>query len=174
MKFPFSPRRSFFLGFLGTVGLMATAFYFQFQEGLEPCPLCISQRLGVVLVGLVMLAGSIHATRNSRVRVYALLGGLAAALGSAISLRHLYIQHLPEDKVPACGPGLSYMFQYFPLGDTLKAMVTGTGDCAHVDWTFLGFSMPFWVLLAFLGLGLWSVAQWWNLPTASKGRQSAP
>jgi disulfide bond formation protein DsbB len=168
MHFPFSPRLSFLFGFLATVGLMATAFYFQFQEGLEPCPLCISQRLGVVLVGLVMLVGAIHATAPSRVRIYAVLGGLAASFGAAISIRHLYIQHLPEDELPACGPGLSYMFQYFPLGDTLKAMVTGTGDCAHVDWTFLGFSMPFWVLLAFLGLGLWSAAQWWNASAPSR------
>lgn len=168
MHFPFSPRLSFLFGFLATVGLMATAFYFQFQEGLEPCPLCISQRLGVVLVGLVMLVGALHATAPSRVRIYAVLGGLAASFGAAISIRHLYIQHLPEDELPACGPGLSYMFQYFPLGDTLKAMVTGTGDCAHVDWTFLGFSMPFWVLLAFLGLGIWSVAQWWNASAPSR------
>ena len=164
MNFPLSPRKAFFLGFVGTASLMGAAFYFQFQEGLEPCPLCISQRLGVILVGLIMLAGSLHAVKPSRVRIYAVLGLLASLMGAAISLRHLYIQHLPEDKVPACGPGLSYMLQYFPLGETLKAMLSGTGDCAHVDWTFLGFSMPFWVLLAFLGLGTWSMAQWWNQP----------
>lgn len=162
MKFPFSPRKAFFVGFLGTVGLMACAFYFQFQEGLEPCPLCISQRLGVILVGLVLFIGSLHAVTTYRVRIYASLGLLASLMGAAVSLRHLYIQHLPEDKVPACGPGLTYMLQYFPLGETVKAMLSGTGDCAHVDWTFLGFSMPFWVLLAFMGLGIWSIAQWWN------------
>lgn len=162
MKFPFSPRKAFFLGFLGTVGLMATAFYFQFQEGLEPCPLCISQRLGVILVGLILFIGSVHAVTTYRVRIYASLGLLASLMGAAVSLRHLYIQHLPEDKVPACGPGLTYMLQYFPLGETVKAMLSGTGDCAHVDWTLLGLSMPFWVLMAFMGLGTWSMAQWWN------------
>jgi protein dithiol:quinone oxidoreductase len=162
MTFPIPARWAFFAGFLTTVFLMGIALYFQFQEGLEPCPLCISQRLGVILTGLVMLVGSLHATQPSRVRIYAVLGFLSAMLGAAISIRHLYIQHLPEDKVPACGPGLSYMLEYFPLGETLKAMLSGTGDCARVDWTLFGFSMPFWVLLAFLALGAWSLAQCWN------------
>lgn len=157
-------RWAFTLGFLATLTLLGIAFYFQFKEGLEPCPLCISQRLAVVLVGLVMGIAALHNPGPRGIRIYAMLAGLASLLGASISARHLYIQHLPADQVPACGPGLSYMFQYFPLGETLKAMVSGTGDCAHVDWTLLGFSMPFWVLLSFFALAAWSLLQYWNLP----------
>lgn len=161
-------RNGFLLGFLFCVGLMLSAFYFQFVGKLDPCPLCISQRVMVVAVGLVMLAATLHKPGPGGVRVYAVASALTALLGASISARHVWIQHLPADEVPACGPGLSYMFQYFPLSDTLKAMVTGTGDCAKVDWTLLGLSMPFWVLLCFLGLAGWSVLLYWK---AATGRQ---
>jgi disulfide bond formation protein DsbB len=87
-------------------------------------------------------------------RRYAFAVILTALMGASISGRHVWIQHLPKDEVPACGPGLSYMFQYFPLTDTLKMMLSGTGDCAQVDWVWLGLSMPAWVLTAFVGLAL--------------------
>ena len=103
-----------------------------------------------------MLMGAIHPTGARGTRRYAIAGILAALLGASISIRHVWIQHLPPDEVPACGPGLSYMLQYFAFTDTLKAMVTGTGDCAKIEWTLLGFSMPFWVLMCFLLLAGWS------------------
>jgi len=158
-----SPRNWFFLCFLFCVGLMLSAFYFQFVGKLDPCPLCISQRIMVVAVGLVMLAAAIHNPGPQGIKIYAGASGLTALVGASISARHVWIQHLPASEVPACGPGLSYMFQYFPLTDTLKAMVTGTGDCAKVDWTLLGFSMPFWVLVCFLGLAVVGFAQLGNL-----------
>lgn len=158
----YSPRAYFLLGFLYCVGLILTAFYFQFVDGLSPCPLCISQRVMVVAVGLVMLAAFLQNPGTTGVRVYAVLGFLVALGGASISARHVWIQHLPADEVPACGPGLGYMFQYFPLSDTLRAMVTGTGDCAKVDWSLLGFSMPAWVLVNFVFLAALSLAQYWN------------
>ena len=152
-------RLWFLLGFLFCVGLMLAAFYFLFVGGLDPCPLCISQRIMVVAVGLVMLAAAIHNPGPVGIRNYGVAAGLTALIGASISGRHVWIQHLPADEVPACGPGLSYMFQYFPLSDTLRAMVTGTGDCAKADWTLLGFSMPFWVLVCFIGLAALGFAQ---------------
>ena len=155
----YSARTYFLLGALFCAGLILAAFYFQFVDGLSPCPLCISQRIMVVAVGLVLLAAALHNPGAQGVRIYALLGGIAALAGATISARHVWIQHLPADEVPACGPGLSYMFQYFPLTDTLRAMVTGTGDCAKVDWTLLGFSMAEWSLACFCALLLVCVLQ---------------
>jgi disulfide bond formation protein DsbB len=158
------PRTYFLLGFLFCAGLILTAFYFQFVSGLDPCPLCISQRVMVVAVGLVMLAAFLHNPGPAGIRVYAALGCIVALLGAAVSARHVYIQHLPADEVPECGPGLGYMFQYMPLSDTLRAMVTGSGDCAKVDWTLFGLSMPAWVLVCFVFLAAVSLAQAWNPP----------
>lgn len=155
-------RTSFLLGFLFCAGLLLTAIYFQFANGLEPCPLCISQRIMVLATALVLLSAVLHNPGRVGIRVYAVLGALTALGGASISARHVWLQHLPADEVPACGPGLEYMFKNFPLGETLRMMLTGTGDCAKVDWTLLGLSMPAWVLLCFLALAVLSLGQWWN------------
>ena len=158
----FNSRIWFLLGFLGCVFLLAMGAYFQFVGGLDPCPLCISQRIAILLTGLVFLSAAIHNPGQTGVTTYAVLGVITALCGAAISIRHVWIQHLPPDKVPECGPGLEYVLQNFPLFETVKLMLSGTGDCAKVDWTMLGFSMPAWTLLAFLMLATLSLLQIWN------------
>jgi disulfide bond formation protein DsbB len=106
----------------------------------------------VVAVGLIMLAGCIFNSTDLKVRIFAAIACIMALLGAGVSARHVYIQHLPANEVPECGPGLAYMFNYLPINETLKAMVTGTGDCAKADWWLLGLSMPAWVLICFLFL----------------------
>lgn len=158
----FNPRIWFFLGFIGCGFLLAMGAYFQFVDGLEPCPLCISQRIAILLTGIVFLLAVIHNPGQSGVRIYAILGAATALFGGAISTRHVWLQHLPKDQVPECGPGLEYMFQNFPLSATLKLMLSGTGDCAEVTWSFLSLSMPAWTLVAFLMLATLSLLQIWN------------
>jgi len=164
----FNSRIWFFLGFLGCVFLLAMGAYFQFVQGLDPCPLCISQRIGILLTGLVFLSAAIHNPGRTGTKAYAILGTVTALCGAAISIRHIWIQHLPADKVPECGPGLDYVMQNFPLSETVKLMLSGTGDCAKVDWTLLGFSMPAWTLLAFLMLATLSLLQIWNYKNAGR------
>jgi disulfide bond formation protein DsbB len=164
----FNSRIWFFLGFLGCVFLLSMGAYFQFVQGLDPCPLCISQRIAILLTGLVFLSAAIHNPAQKGVTVYAILGAVTALCGAAISTRHVWIQHLPADKVPECGPGLEYVMQNFPLSETIKLMLSGTGDCAKVDWTMLGFSMPAWTLLAFLMLATLSLLQIWNYKGADR------
>jgi disulfide bond formation protein DsbB len=157
-----TPRIWFFLGFFGCVFLLSMGAYFQFVGGLEPCPLCISQRIGILLTGIVFLIAGLHDPGRAGVKVYAVLGTLAALGGGAVSVRHVWLQHLPPEEVPECGPGLEYVFNNFPLTETLKLMLSGTGDCAKVDWTFWGLSMPAWTLVAFLMLASLSLLQFWN------------
>jgi disulfide bond formation protein DsbB len=158
----FTPRIWFFLGFLGCVFLLSMGAYFQFVGGLEPCPLCISQRIGILLTGIVFLIAGLHNPGASGVKAYAILGALTALGGGAISARHVWLQHLPPEEVPECGPGIEYIFNNFPLTETLKLMLSGTGDCAKIDWTFWGLSMPAWTLVAFLMLATLSLLQYWN------------
>jgi len=168
----FNPRLWFLLGFLGCVFLLAMGAYFQFVDGLEPCPLCISQRIAIFLTGLCFLAAVIHNPKPGGIRVYAITGAVIALCGGAISTRHVWLQHLPPDEVPECGPGLDYMLQNFPLSATLKLMLNGTGDCAEVNWTLLGFSMPAWTLLAFLMLAALSLLQIWNIDNNSAASET--
>ena len=156
------PRFWFFLGSLGCVFLLSMGAYFQFNQGLEPCPLCISQRIAIFLTGLVFMIAVAHNPVQKGINRYAILGTLTALGGASISTRHIWIQNLPPDQVPECKPALEYMLQNFPLIETVKLMLSGTGDCAKVDWTMLGFSMPVWTLLAFLMLAALSLVQIWN------------
>ena len=135
------------------VGLMAYALYLQHGTGLEPCPLCVFQRLAVIGLGAVFLVAALHNPGATGARGYGLLAGLAALLGIAVAGRHVWLQHLPPDEVPACGPGLEYMLEEMPLGEVLTKVFSGSGECAGVDWAFLGLSMPSWVLIWFVILG---------------------
>lgn len=153
----------FMLGLASCLVMSGVAAYFQLVEELEPCPLCISQRIMLLLVAVVMLIAVVHNPGRLGVRVYALLSTLSALMGAGVSARHVWLQHLPPDQVPECGPGLEYIYENFPLTETLKLMLNGTGECAEVLWTFMGLSIPGWTLVAFLGLAVLSLLQYWNV-----------
>ena len=123
-----------------------------------PCSLCITQRGFVVLTGLLALIAAIHNPGTGGRRTYAVLGILSALLGACFAGRQLWLQSLPEDQVPACGPGLSYIFEVFPFIDALKLLLQGDGNCAHVDKIF-GLSLAAWTLMAFIGLALVNLYQ---------------
>jgi disulfide bond formation protein DsbB len=155
-----SRRRWLNLAGVGIViALMSYALFAQHVQGYEACPLCIFQRVALIGVGIVLLAAGLHSPRGAR--VYAVLGVAAAAVGSVVSGRHVYLQNLPPDQVPACGPGLDYLREAFPFSEMIRMVFTGSGECAEINWSFLGLSMPAWVLLWFVALaGLAVVANW--------------
>jgi disulfide bond formation protein DsbB len=151
-----------FAGVLAVVGLMGYALFAQYVQGYEACPLCIFQRVALICVGLILLVAALHAPTGAGGRVYSVLGALAAATGMGISGWHLYLQGLPPDEVPSCGPGLDYMLDAFPIFDTIRMVFTGSGECAEINWTFLGLSMPAWVLIWFVILGALAITANWS------------
>lgn len=144
-------RNGFLLGFLASCALIATALYMQYVLKQEPCPLCIFQRLFVIALGGVALLGALHNPQLFGRRIYAALLALLALGGGAVAARQVWLQHLPADQVPECGPGLDYMLETFPLSDTLGMVLRGSGECAEVGWTLLGFSIAEWMLVVFAG-----------------------
>ncbi|HTV96721.1 MAG TPA: disulfide bond formation protein B [Steroidobacteraceae bacterium] len=149
------------LGLLACAALLGYAFYAQFGLHLEPCPLCIFQRLGVFATGVAFALAAAQDPLGWGRRVYAALIVLAALATVAIAARQLYIQSLPPGSVPACGASLDFLLKVFPLTQVLEKVLTGSGECAKVDWRFLGLAMPAWVLIAALGLAVWGL--WANL-----------
>lgn len=145
-------------GFLACTGLMLYALYAQYFLELAPCPLCVFQRIAVIAMGLVFLAAALHNPGRLGAGCYALLTTAAAAGGIAVAGRHVWLQSLPPDKVPACGPGLDFMLDSFPLAEVLQMVFSGSGECAEVDWSLFGLSMPAWVLIAVSILGIYGVA----------------
>lgn len=146
-------------GFVACAGMMAYALYAQYALLLDPCPLCIFQRVAVIMLGVVMLVAAIHDPPGRSKYGYAVMAALSTVAGAGFAGWHVRLQHLPPDNVPSCGPGLNYMLDNFPLGEALKMVFTGSGECANIDWQLLGLSMPAWVLIAVLavgGMGIWN------------------
>ena len=157
-----SPRTTFLILFLGCTGLILVGMYMQYVMDLYPCPLCITQRVFIVAVGLTALLAFIVNPKTTGRRVFGALGVLFAIGGGAFSSRQLWLQSLPEDQVPACGPSVEYLLENFPLMDALSVLLRGDGNCAEVVWTFLGISIPGWTLVAFIGLAainVWQIAR---------------
>ena len=148
-----------FAGFLCCVGLMGFALFAQHVLLLDPCPLCVLQRVAVISIGIVFLISALHNPQGRGRNVYAALLAVIAIAGAGVAGWHVRLQNLPPSEVPACGPGLDYMLDNFPLGDALQMVFKGSGECADVVWSFLGLSMPSWVFIAVTGLG---VAGVWN------------
>lgn len=135
---------------VSAAALMGAALYFQHVQGLEPCPLCVAQRLFVIIVGLIGLIAFLHNPAKEGVRrIYLGAALVSSGAGIVVAGRHVWLQNLPPDRVPECGPGLNYILDNFPLRDALNLIFKGSGECAKVDWTFLGLSMPGWTLLIF-------------------------
>jgi disulfide bond formation protein DsbB len=168
-----SKRLANFLGFGACAALVAYALYAQYGLHLEPCPLCIFQRIAVISMGVLFLLAALHDPRRIGAAVYGALVALAAAGGIGVAARHLWIQSLPPDRVPACGAPLKQLLQVLPLRDVVERVLRGDGECAKVDWTFLGLAMPAWALIACATLGIWAL--WTNLRWPGAGaRASAP
>jgi disulfide bond formation protein DsbB len=150
----------FFLLFLGTVFAMLFAVLFLQQHlGLAPCPLCVTQRGFMILTGLFALLAALHNPGITGRRLYAGLCALAAGGGAAVAGRHVWLQHLPEDQVPACGPSLGYLLDTLPLSEAFSVIMMGDGNCAETVWTFLGLSIPEQTLAGFVVLCLLSLWQ---------------
>ncbi len=150
-------RRMFAVLFLMTLFMMGTAFYFQYVEKLEPCPLCMLQRLCVGVVCLFSFIALLHNPKTLGLRLYGGMCLLFSGIGGAISARHIWLQSLPPDQVPGCGPGYDYIMETFPITEAIMLMLQGSGECADVVWQFLGLSIPGWTLVGFVGLGILSI-----------------
>ncbi|MBE9539350.1 MAG: disulfide bond formation protein B [Proteobacteria bacterium] len=138
-----SPRIVFFgLTAIAITSIAFAMLYLEDQLGLAACPLCMTQRLFIVLVGAVGLMAGLHNPSGWGRRVYGALCTLAALAGGAVAARHVWLQHLPADQVPACGPSLEYMLDTLPFSETLSIVMMGDGNCADTVWTFMGFSIP--------------------------------
>lgn len=144
--------------------LLGFGYYLQYAQGLEPCPLCITQRFFLFSCAVIAFIALIHRPQSTGTKVYGLLGALFALAGSGFSSRQLYLQSLPEGQAPACGPSIDFIFQTFPITEALSILLRGDGNCAEVTWTFLSLSIPGWTLIAFLALAIAALMQLRSTP----------
>lgn len=159
MPFIPSPRLTNLGIFLLTVVAMLFALWLQHYQQLEPCPLCVFQRIAMMATGAVALLAFLHGPDRFGRRLYAGLTVLAALVGIGVAGRHVWLQHLPPDEVPSCGPGLDYWLDTFPLFEVVGKVLRGSGECAEIDWVFMGITLPGWTLAVFAGLFVLAVWQ---------------
>jgi disulfide bond formation protein DsbB len=146
------------LGFSACVSGILFALYLQYFRKLEPCPMCIFQRVAMIAAGLAFLAGALHGPRAGGRWVYGGLAALASVVGAAIAGRHVWLQHLPPDQVPACGPTLDYLLDMMPGNEVVMTVLRGDGNCAIINARWLGISLPAWSLVAFVVLAVYALA----------------
>src|SRR4051812_617893 len=143
---------------LGAALVCATMFGYALYAsrvlGLLPCPLCMFQRVCIVTLGVVFLTAALHPAKRTGAIVYGVLIFLVAGATAWVAARHVWIQHQPPGTVPACGAPLDALLQMFPLLEVIRRVMTGGGECGTIDWTFLGLSMPQWVLISAITLGV--------------------
>ena len=152
-----NPRLSFAAPAVICAALLGYGYYLQYVQGLEPCPLCMVQRGFFYLVMGVFAVAALHAPQRLGTWIYAVLILLFAVGGAATASRQVWLQHLPADKVPQCGPDLFFMLENMPLSRTLQKLIQGSGECAAVDWKFLGLSIAGWALVWFIALAVYAL-----------------
>ena len=150
-------RWLYLAGALVIAVLFGAALYLQYVLHQDPCPLCMVQRFIFVVLFIVFVLAALHAPGRSAAKVYGAVVTVLSLCGVAVAGRHIWIQHLPEDEVPACGPGLNYMLEHFPLSNVLKELMHGSGECAAKGWTFLTLGIPEWSLIGYVLLALWAL-----------------
>lgn len=139
---------------LVVVAMAFAVFYLQGVLYLAPCPLCTVDRGLFLLIALVSVVSLIHGPQGTFLWIYTTLSSAFALMGIAVGIRHIWLQNLPADKVPECGPDLAYMLEVFPMMDVIERLFTGAGQCAEVSWTFYGVTLPQLTLLLFVALML--------------------
>ena len=146
-------------GFLACAGMMSFALYAQYMMLLDPCPLCVFQRIATISLGIVFLIAALHNAGDLGSRVYGALVTLTAGFGVGVAIWHVRLQNMPKDEVPSCGPGFEYIMDNFAMFDALSMIFKGSGECADVVWRLFGLSMPTWVIIGLGGLGIAGI---WN------------
>jgi len=145
--------------FLISVFSMAFALYLEHYQNLAPCPLCVFQRVFVILAGIFFLIAFIHNPKSFFSYIYAFLALLASIGGIIVAGRHVWLQNLPPSEVPSCGPGLDYLLDAFPMNEVLQTVFTGSGECANISWSLMYLTLPEWVLILFTGLCAMAILQ---------------
>ncbi len=150
-------RWLYFGGALVVVGLISAALYLQFAMREDPCPLCMVQRVIFISIGVLFFIAALHNAGRIGRWIYSSLIALTALGGVAVASRHIWIQHLPKDQVPACGPGLDFLLKNFPMAEVWQELMHGSGECAVKGWTFLTLGLPELSLIWYVLLGAWAM-----------------
>jgi protein dithiol:quinone oxidoreductase len=130
--------------------MIGAALLIQLIYQLEPCPLCITQRIIFIVIGLIFVF-FLFFKHNPLTRIiHLLMLGTVSIAGVIFSVRHIMIQEKWITVPAECGIDLDYMFENFPLTQAMNLLFKGTGDCSTIDWSFIGITLPQLALMGYL------------------------
>lgn len=152
-------RQWFFMSLVGVILILLASWYFQFFAGYDPCPLCEMQRLTFIAIAIVLAIAILKNPRVKSIRLYSVIVFILAAFGVALASRQVWLQNLPANEVPACGPNLNFIFRHLPPEDMIRQIFYGSADCAKVDWRFLHLSFAAWAIVFFSFLAIIAIWQ---------------
>ncbi len=126
--------------------LMASLF-FEFVVKLTPCALCLAQRFLVVSLIVMAFVTLTRLIQKKTAFVYRIISILIAVMGVLFSWRHIWLQQNASLALDAtCLPDISYMLRVMSLPQVAFKIFSQAGaECSKIKWSFLGYSMPFWV-----------------------------
>ena len=147
-------KRINLLGSFLAFALVGLAVAIQTQFNLEPCPLCVSQRIVFIVIGFLFLIFSFLKPNRLIKFIYISSLLITNIIGIIFAIRHIMIQNKWIIVPAECGIDLNYMFENFPLTEAFSLLFKGTGDCSEIDWLFLGFTLPQLALIAYIMFGI--------------------
>ena len=150
-------RSGYLIGFAACFATVALALVIQTKYNLEPCPLCITQRMFFMGLGVLFLIGAFIKPASLMQKIFTFLQVVTALGGAGWAIRHWYLQAHKGEIIADCGVGYDYMWENFPLKKMFTLIFKGTGDCAAIDWTFLGLTLPQLALITFVGFAVYAV-----------------
>lgn len=153
----FTGRSGYLIGFAACFATVILALVIQTVYKLEPCPLCITQRMFFMGLGVLFLIAAFIPPASIFKKIFTGLQVLTAMGGAGWAIRHWYLQANKESMVVDCGVGFDYMFENFPLKKMFTLIFKGTGDCAAIDWTFIGLTLPQLALISFILFGFYAI-----------------
>lgn len=157
-RFLLHPRMFYGAVFLFCSGLILFGLWLEHTKGLEPCPMCITQRVLFIAVGTVALLATLHGSKGRVARIaYGVLMAVLAATGAGVAARQSWIQHYPPP-MDECGADFYYLIDTTPLARIVPEIFSGTGECTMRQWVFLGLSIAEWAFVCFVAitvLSLW-------------------
>lgn len=139
-------RSAWLLMALTVLMLELAALYFQHVMLLQPCVMCIYERIAMFGILAASLIGAL-APKTPLRYVAILLWIYSAGKGLILSWTHTMIQLYPSP-FNTCDFFVSFP-SWLPLDKWIPAVFNASGDCSVRQWQFLSLEMPQWLVVIF-------------------------
>jgi disulfide bond formation protein DsbB len=152
-------RSLFFMVFVAGALALGVSYYLEYAVGLQPCGMCLLQRICLALLTGICLGAAVHGPSHFASLMYWLLGLLCSLAGTVTAWRHVLLQSAPAHELSDCSASVFDLFVSAPWAYVVQQLFNGTVDCEPISWSLFDLSLPEWSLLFFVATTILSVQQ---------------